>query len=87
MAVRIDHNGRIQLFQFVQKFLVRIWQRAVATGDRAGVDFKNAAAFCRLPDIIGHFDLITKFEEVAPANYFGNRVYRNPCYNNSRSAK
>lgn len=29
----------------------------------------------RKPDIIGHFDLITKFEEVAPANYFGNRAY------------
>lgn len=29
----------------------------------------------RKPDILGHFDLITKFEEVAPCGLFGNEKY------------
>lgn len=39
--------------------------------------YRNFCSFIRMrkPDIIGHFDLITKFEEATPSQYFNNPKY------------
>ena len=50
-------------------------------GDALAVAENYYSRFCeyivrRKPDIVGHFDLVTKFEEMEPHDLFGNEAYR-----------
>ncbi len=50
-------------------------------GDALAMADSYYSHFCeyivrRKPDIVGHFDLVTKFEEVEPHGLFGNEEYR-----------